>query len=333
MTDWIALSDRTEPLDAPGGLLASGTFVLEFAVPLSGPAVLLDFHASAGWARAFSVFADPATGLRILHRQGERSVRHVVQGALPTTAATARLTLSWHGPARSWTLRLEYPGTGLAGLSASGTDPLPLPMADIAALCDGGPQVHRSQAVLWFGLSHGDTLPARAPWVGQRTPIATPAGLVAAANLRPGDLVLTRDDGPRPLAFARRITLPARGSFAPVLLRAPYFGAAGDMLVSADQKILLGGGEVEYLFGEEEVLAEARHLAEGHSAMQDTRRSVAVGVVLGLHEPGLIRTEGCAFASLPEGPLTPDMPRRLLHGYEVAPLLALLGRGLAGRVA
>ncbi|MDP2738333.1 MAG: Hint domain-containing protein [Pseudorhodobacter sp.] len=340
MADWIALSDRGQPRDGlgaaggAGALLVSGALVMELALPLAASGVLLDYRATDGWLRALSVYHDPAAGIAILHRQGDRLARHLLPGPLPQVTGTARLILRWNAPGRTWVLRYELPDSGHL-LEARGTDPLPLPLADLEALCCGAGVNQRHPAVLWYGATQGESPPERAPWIGLRTPVATPTGYRLADSLRPGDLVLTRDAGVAALQSVRHMDLPSRGHFAPVLLRAPYFAAHTDLLVSADQRVALAGTEVEYLFAEDEVLAKAGDLTDGRSAFFDTRRAVVSCVSLDLGYPDLIISDGCALASARHGvaSLRPLVPRRTLHDYEAVPLLALLGRSNGRRAA
>ena len=115
MDSWVALSDREEVLGgaAAGPILTTGTFILEFDLPLTGPTVLLDFQAIEAWSRVFSVFADEEAGIIVMHRQGSRMVRHVLPGPLKLCLdGTARIVFSWDGPAKSWTLQLEQSQTG-----------------------------------------------------------------------------------------------------------------------------------------------------------------------------------------------------------------------------
>ena len=56
------------------------------------------------------------------------------------------------------------------------------------------------------------------------TMIATPDGDRAVETLRPGDLVLTHDDGPQPVRWAGQRTMRAEGAYAPIELRAGTFG-------------------------------------------------------------------------------------------------------------
>lgn len=335
MSDWIALSDRADPLepDTPA-LLQQGALVMEMSLPLEVPCVLLDFRVTGTEPRALSVFHDPKMGVAILHRQGERLVRHMLPGPLPRDIGIARLILRWDAPAGTWGLRYELPESGIF-VDSRGVNPLPLPLADLLALCGGRGITQRHPALLWFGATRGANPPERAPWLGLRTPVATVMGYCPAGALKAGDVVLTADGGARAVQSVRRMNLPSRGFFSPVLLRSPYFADRTDLLVSADQLIALSGPEVEYLFAEDEVLAEARHLTDGWSALFDDRRAVTACVSIDLGCSDLIQSDGCILASHHHGPLAtrPPLLRRQLHSYEAVPLLALLGRGNGRRAA
>lgn len=322
---WIAISDHTTAIN-PAALtevVQRGSFVLEFSPPKGGAAVLLDYKAYAGWARAFSIFQDEHAGLIVLHRQADTVRRHGLPGPLPRDWALARLIFSWDGPARTWSIRLEdCAGTG--ALQADGANPIPMTGADILALCGGQNVMRKHVSVQWFGACLH--LPANRPstWIGKRSPIATGRGPVAAEDLRVGDDIVTRDNGLRPLRALHHLIVPSRGRFAPILLRAPYFSRATDLLVSQDQLTLLSGAAVEYLFGEDTVLVSADALRDGNSALTDTRRPMTSGIALDLGTPELILADGCALLSLAEDE---PLPYRLLEGFEALPLRSLLGRG------
>ncbi|MGV8950178.1 MAG: Hint domain-containing protein, partial [Cypionkella sp.] len=145
-----------------------------------------------------------------------------------------------------------------------------------------------------------------------------------AGNLKRGDIIMTLDHGPQMLLDAQPLSLPARGSFAPVLLRAPYFGVRKDILVSADQLIAIGGLETEYLFDTDSVLMPASALVDGRTAFSDDRRAVTGSVALDLGKPALIEADGCILAIGHDPQL--DLPLRALKSYEVLTLMALLGR-------
>jgi hypothetical protein len=330
MTNWLALSDRPTALAAAKGesLLAKATLVFEFEFPLEGSTVLLDFKSDDSWPRALSLFIDEAAGVVVLHRQGDRLLRHVLPGplALPSSGV-GRISLGWDGPGKEWTLALEQPGSG-EGRTTRGRNPMPMLLDDIVQICEGSDTIVRHKSMLWFGVMDGQTLPERAPWLGLQTPIDTSNGPIAAGRLRPGDLVLTDDGDFASLMSIRYMELPSRGSFSPVILRAPYFGVETDILVSADQLIALSGDEVEYLFGDETVLTEAKNVTDGRAALMDLRRAVTACVSLDFGEPRLIRAEACRLLTHSNASKwqAPTLPYPVIQGYETIPLLDMLGR-------
>ena len=58
------------------------------------------------------------------------------------------------------------------------------------------------------------------------------------------------------------------------MLRQPFFAGERDLLVSADQLLLISGPSVEYLTGEEEVLVPAGALADGRVAERGTHQAL-----------------------------------------------------------
>jgi hypothetical protein len=335
-TEWIALSGLGTALDqAAECLLGDGSFVLEFELPLTQPTVLLDFQATEGWPRALSIFADPLAGIALLHRQGDRLARHALPGPLSMNGTgSARLVFGWNAPSRAWTLRLEDEAGDLIR-DTRGRDPMPLQLADLLAICgeDWDNLQHRS--VLWFGVRRGNDPVMRTPWIGLNTPVSTDRGPCRATDLRPGDRILTSGGQYAPLLSIRHFEAPSRGSFSPVLLRAPYFGQEVDLLVSANQLIRLVGATVEYLFGEDEVLAEARHLVDGRAALHDMRRVITHCVALDLGPLTPIIADGCPLLTHSNDPNAQvrEKPFRTLRGYEAVPLMAALGNGSPCRAA
>ncbi len=100
------------------------------------------------------------------------------------------------------------------------------------------------------------------------TAILTRRGLVAVEDLRPGDRVLTRDNGFQTVSWvgARDVTpseMMRRTELRPVLIRAGSLGPdcpETDMLVSPNHRMLIQGGDTELLFATPEVLIAAKHL-------------------------------------------------------------------------
>lgn len=333
-TDWIALSDAglintalasaAVPRQQPSqtGLIQKGLFVMELALPMTGAMVLMNHQSDHGWPSTFAVFHDLAAGLVILHRQGKSVARHLLPGPLPYGRGTGRLSFRFDAPARVWDMTFELLASDPPAVIAStGRNPMPLHLSDIQPMCTAP---RSTGAVLWFGLTRGAAPPTSAAWIGQRTPVETSLGPVAAGNLVPGIIIMTADHGPLPLRARRNLTLPARGSFAPVLLRAPFFGLRQDLLVSADQLVAVTGAEAEYLFAEESVLMRAGDMVDGRTALTDQRRAVIDCVDLDLGRPALIEADGCLIATGHHDGAEASL--RCLHSYEVLTLMALLGR-------
>ena len=97
------------------------------------------------------------------------------------------------------------------------------------------------------------------------TRIATPAGHRQIETLHPGDLVLTRHDGPQPLCRTLRQQMPATGPLAPIRIAAHTFGDHGTLFVAPHHRILICDPLAELLFGGPEVLVAAHDLVNDHS--------------------------------------------------------------------
>ena len=321
MGDWLALSDLilTDEDSAP---LEQGLFLCELALPLGEGTVLLEWHEAGDVMRMFSVFADPRAGVVVAHRQGQVMRRHVLPGPLPFGLGTARITYGWNRRTGRWTLTFGRIGMG-EECKSTGIGPIALSKHELAALCrrDGVALRHRS--LLWFGVTQDAAPPERAPWLGLRTPVETVRGPVAAGNLQRGDLIRTADNGLQPVLRVNRLRLPSRGSFTPVILRAPFLGQGSDVLLSADQLVMLGGAEVEYMFGVEEVLVPAHALANGTIARSDERQASVDCVSLDLGLPELLLVDGLTLLS--HGGVV-EPPRPVLQAFEAQQLVSLMAR-------
>lgn len=328
MKDWLILSDTPQgpPRLAPHDTLTKGLFALEFHLPLTEPTVLLDTRSKSGAERTFSVLFDPSAGIAILDRQGGEQRRYVLSGPLPKAKGLARLALHLDAEGGGvWLLRLDLPGTA-SRLEAAGAGSLPLDLNVFDQLCAQAGGSHWHSAVLWFGLSRAAALPPRRSWIGRNCPVMTNRGRLPAENLRAGDHVKLLDQGLRRLESIGRIEVPSRGSYAPVLLRTPFFGASRDLLVSADQMVMVGGPSVEYVCGCEEVLIRSGVMVNGRSALLENRRASTLGITLDFGLPVLLPTDGVALL-IPSFAARAAPPRRVLADYEAHPLLPIIGAG------
>ncbi|EPX76029.1 Hint domain-containing protein [Salipiger mucosus] len=85
----------------------------------------------------------------------------------------------------------------------------------------------------------------------------------AVEDLREGDRVLTRDDGPQEIRWIGHNTTRAIGAFAPVLIRAGTLNNARDLRVSPDHRLFVYQRQDRLGAGRAELLVRARHLVNG----------------------------------------------------------------------
>jgi Hint domain len=92
------------------------------------------------------------------------------------------------------------------------------------------------------------------------THILTPDGERPVEDLVPGDLVMTRDNGPQPIRWIGCSTAPAQGKLAPIRFAKGALGKGlphRDLLVSRQHRMLLRSAVVERMFATPEVLVPA----------------------------------------------------------------------------
>lgn len=120
------------------------------------------------------------------------------------------------------------------------------------------------------------------------TRIATPYGAVPVEELREGDKVLTKDNGPQEILWtgARRMSgarLYTTPELRPIRIRAGAFGLDrpdATLLVSPEHRLVVKGRVAQALFNTPEVLVMARDLIDGGSVRQDMRLKEVVYVHL-----------------------------------------------------
>jgi len=164
------------------------------------------------------------------------------------------------------------------------------------------------ESVVMYGLSPdqfataGQRSAAGIPCFGAGTRIATPQGPVRVEDLRAGDLVLTRDQGPQRLLWTGRRDLgrdelDARPDLRPIRLRQGTLGLSRDILVSPQHGMLLR------LPCGAERLARARHLVgrlPGARVARGRRRIGYVHLLFRRHQ--IVLAEGAPSESLYPGP-------------------------------
>jgi hypothetical protein len=130
------------------------------------------------------------------------------------------------------------------------------------------------------------------------TPVSTPLGFKNIRNLERGDTVMTESRGAVPILQRVTRNVPALGGFAPIRLRAPYFGLLQDVIAAPDQRLIIRGSDVEYMFGQAAVLVPARHLVNGFAARYEPTGSTVTYTHLLLPEHETLLVAGSSFESL-----------------------------------
>jgi len=283
---WLALCDHDErrlslrglgtdkkpaPLmqDDPGALLTRGSIVFETRLSADGrPQVLFAYKDTYPELRSLTFQAIPGGGIAMVQVQGEHICHAAISHAKAGRTDVARITYAWDADQNWGRMTLEKPEETQV-TSVYVENPCPLSLEDIRGLMLGRSDQTFSTDMVFAALSDQIEPVGPMPTLLPDTPLATPWGYKPADKLRRGDTVLTRDDGVVPILQKVKRMVPARGSYHPIRLRAPYFGLQQDIIVSPDQRLIIDGPEVEYLFGQEAVLVPARHLVNGFAALKE----------------------------------------------------------------
>jgi hypothetical protein len=95
------------------------------------------------------------------------------------------------------------------------------------------------------------------------TLILTPTGERRIEDLRIGDLVVTRDDGPQPIRWIGARMGRGDGKNAPIRIDAGgNYSAQRPLLLSPQHRVLVDGWRAQMIWGEEEVLVAAKYLID-----------------------------------------------------------------------
>ena len=122
-------------------------------------------------------------------------------------------------------------------------------------------------------------------------------------NLKAGDKVLTRDDGPQEIQWISETTLRAMGSFAPVVIKKGVLHNENDLIVSPDHRLFVYQRQDMLGAGRPEVLVRVRHLINGNTVFQQDGGFVDYFQLL-FDDHQIIYAEGIAAESLLIDPRT-----------------------------
>lgn len=312
---WIALRDKHglvfSPFTAsqspsPGGILARGTLLLHFAhEPRPVRHNLIRYSARTPWPGSLTVCTEPDGRMRVLMAQGASSVAFDLPTVLRAPEEDVIFRYAWDGPARRAVLSVDLPDRGQT-FHTFAEAPFPLFLRDVHRIVAEAPETVLSHEVRSVAFS------AEVEPIGPNATlepdarIATPGGERRISSLNVGDLVLTSQSEPAQIRWVCRQDLPARGRFAPLRLRAPFYGLHTDLVVAPDQRLRLSGSEVEYLFGEEQVLASAGHMMDGRTIVRQPAAAVQSYYHLLLDRPATMIVNGAELESFDPGAIADD---------------------------
>lgn len=267
---WVAIADHDGHKVAaglPDVPLPRGSLVIETRLPTGNrPLPLVYFDHGGAQPFHLSLQSIPSGGLTLVLGQGGETLHRTISHSETGRADLLRLTYTWDtdaGRAQLALDRSDQDGVILMPLETA----RPMRADDIRALFLDQSRLYLAPAVGFIALSTDKAPVGPMPTLAPATPIATPNGYRRAGDLRRGDTVLTPGGDIVPVLHTVTQTVPARGSFRPVRLRAPYFGLKRDITVAPSQRLVVTGSDVEYLFNQEAVLVEVRHLVGGTAVL------------------------------------------------------------------
>lgn len=320
---WLAITDHTDRRLSLRGLghekratpviadssheeLHRGSIVFEAQVSEdSKPQVLFGYTNPHPNHRSLVFQAIPGGGVAMVHVQGDKIAHAAIAHKNAGRAEVLRLTYAWDTKYNWGRLTLEQAGETMV-TSVAVENPLPLTLDDLRDLMLGRGQQDYAPDMVFAALSDQIEPIGPGPTLSPDTPIATPWGYRNAGTLKRGDTVYTVDGEVVPVLQTVSRSVPARGSYAPIRMRAPYFGLQDDIIIAPEQHVVIDGPEVEYLFACESVLTPARHLVNGFAARTEPCGHLVsyTQLILPNHEPVL--AGGAAVESLYIGRIRRD---------------------------
>ncbi len=296
---------RQDPAEALAGLAHAGTILIDtYLSPDARPQTLLSFRRAGPDGGMLSLQVMPTGGIVLIDEMGG-DVRHAaLNHELDGRSDQVRVRYAWKGGEHGM-LSLKHLSSGLIWRApvASGH---PVALEDLRMLTRFPAHRVMDPDVSFIAVSDEVEPIGAMPGLTATVPIATPRGEVPVSRLRRGDTVLTAAGEIVPILRMVTQSVPAYGSLRPVRLRAPFFGLRRDIVIAPHQRLVIGGSEVEYMFGTEAALVPARHLVNGSSAYHASGPDLVTYYHLLLPDHQAIVAAGCPVESLYIGRLRRD---------------------------
>lgn len=259
----------------PQSLITCGALVIEGALPSDRRAATLlevaTLHPEPALLRIQSI---PGEGFSVLISAGTNVFHAILSHTLESRTERFRLTLNWNSADGSGLLAIEHPGDHALFTRKLGAC-IALPGSLILGALSEFRAAQPSQQLSYIGFHKGLLAVGPTPTLDYHTPVLTPQGYRPIGAMRPGDTVVSANGDIVPVLGLFKKVTPAFGSYAPVRLRAPYFGLQSDLVMAGTQRMIAGGSDVEYTFGRDEVLIPAQHLINGTAAIAQPTHGTA----------------------------------------------------------
>lgn len=277
---WIGLRDKSDSVFNPFGvtipsrsafdlnaIMPKGTLMVEFqSDPRTGVQTIVEYGASQPWAAGLIIQLTATGRLTLEQWQGKARKNFALETGLVSPSDSILVTYSWDAPRRCGVLSIDAcDGSPLLYLEL--TAPLPLSLRDGMRIMADHSHCRFGEGLTFAALSTAVVPIGVMPGLAPQTPVMTPNGYVPVADLRAGQIVTTADGGTAQVRWRGAACLPARGRFAPLVMRAPYHRLLADLTVAPDQRVRMAGPEVEYLFDTPTVALRAGDLLDGSAVL------------------------------------------------------------------
>lgn len=340
---WLGLTDLQKSLFNPNGLgtsaanapdrkaegpnhhiLTHGTLMLETRFHAEGDEAqeVLTYDRHKEWHRHLSIVLFGRGLLEVRFQQGAAELTARLCFPVPPKDSRLRISYAWNAPERRARLAVEMTTSGETYFETV-DDPLPMPEVDALTIMRNGRATLIAKDVDFVAISDEIEPVGLALGFLSGTMIDTPSGPVPIDRLRLGDMVTTAARGAQSVRWITQRTVPALGAFAPVKLRAPFFGLSRDVTVAPNHMLSVGGAEAEYLVGHDDVMIEARQLVSGPGAARGHFRGLVTYYHLLLDAHDCVMSDGLWSETLYVGQLARDEARHMASALSEMPRSAL----------
>ena len=255
-TPAAAWQATAQPRD-PARLLARGSVVAQIdSDTLSGSPVVFQTQTDAPWAQSLTCLIDRHGAITVeMHLLEEPCFRITCPSPTAARSRLLLITFAWDKYRNAARLTVEDPLAQTGTTKSLDISPPPL----LAGLLDGLTSAPLQRPLDFIALSDRPEPVGPMPGLDPLTRLDTPTGPRPLSEIATGDTVQT-DRGPQTVLARIDRILPRCGVFAPTRLLAPHLGLRRDILLTGQQKILIGGSAAEYELGQDHAAIPALYL-------------------------------------------------------------------------